>query len=578
MATLPFKTVKRKTAPPTTQNTLIQQLDELQRINDDARRDCMGHDWFKQIKDFYLLRDTQQGTPSFRPRVNIPELQVLMLQEASDLADLNIRVYIEAQGERQKEREKAFQQQWRQGYFNNQIMMNTVYGLFHGVGFTQIVLDPRNVRGQSQIGLRARDPETVWPDAGAKNCDEWMNVQWEDEMYSEQIAMRWPGARGIKPSGKRPTVQSPTGGAGMGFQLPAGPLTVSGYSLGENSQGGVPSDKMRVRTSFIYDDTRERVKAKAGEDVPTDAIVPPEFVMKYPDGRMIVDVEGIVLFDGNNPWPRRMFPIVPMPMLPPLYGFYPPSPLRYSRPLQELGGRMLTQVYENAVRLNNGVWFIPESTGIDREDFGGVPGEVHMINQNSERLPECKYPDPMPQQFIDLPEYLFSKARLLQGFTPTRSGDGMKGNIGAGLADASILNSQYLTRMRAKFMSEAVQRISEIVYYGMIAFYSTDRSWPMFAEESGDDNGVKIVKWDAVDPTDVESEIQTSSITLDPGAIRPMSQSALQQLVLALRDKGMIDTKSALEILGIPGAAEMAENMEHEQELAALSRITKSRR
>lgn len=37
-------------------------------------------------------------------------------------------------------------------------------------------------------------------------------------------------------------------------------------------------------------------------------------------------------------------------------------------------------IFENAVRLNNGIWYLNERGGISPEGFGGIPGEVKVLN------------------------------------------------------------------------------------------------------------------------------------------------------------------------------------------------------
>ena len=111
---------------------------------------------------------------------------------------------------------------------------------------------------------------------------------------------------------------------------------------------------------------------------------------------------------------------------------------------------MWTQLYENAVRLNNGTWFIGENTGIDPEKFGGMPGEVQTINANSIREIELKFPPAMPQHFTQLPQLLLDKQRELQGFTDARSGQPGAGNISPELFDASIMRAKGLTQLRGR--------------------------------------------------------------------------------------------------------------------------------
>jgi hypothetical protein len=65
------------------------------------------------------------------------------------------------------------------------------------------------------------------------------------------------------------------------------------------------------------------------------------------------------------------------------------------------------------------------------------------------------------------------------------------------------------------------------------------------------------------------------NVYLDPGSIRPMSGAALKMMVPQLRQLGLLDTQTALEIVDVPGAAEIASNLRTEQQLAALANVQK---
>jgi hypothetical protein len=62
-------------------------------------------------------------------------------------------------------------------------------------------------------------------------------------------------------------------------------------------------------------------------------------------------------------------------------------------------------------------------------------------------------------------------------------------------------------------------------------------------------------------------------IRLAEGSIRPMSEAALRSQVIEMRKAGLIDVAHALQILDIPDWQEIAEGIQHEQELAALAKI-----
>lgn len=561
-----------KTEPEVTpESQVIAGIDELQRLSSSYRDEVLGATHFADVKKFYQLDEPVSKSPSFRPKVSVPELQMLFFQEASELSDTSPRVHIKYKDKREKDREKVFQQEWREGFFNNRILEATIWSLFSCNGYLQPGFDPLARMGQGQVWLRSRRPDTVFPDPRASSEDNWSFVIWEDDLYIEQIIDLYPErANDLLEASKKEgsTKRSiPTSADGW-MSLPPGPLRSGpGQAPWERIQLG--SGRKKLRTCFVYDFTVEDVE-EIGGDPENKLIARPQYKLRYPNGRMIVDCDGIVLFDDNNPFPLRKFPLVRVPALPALFGFYPPPPSRFSKGLQDLSARMLTQVFENAVRLNNPVWFIPKDTGIDPDMFGGIPSEVQVIAANASRMPELRATTPFPQHYLQYPQYLLDKQKQLQGFFPARRGESGKGNVSGDMFDASVLQSQFLTKLRAKLLAESLQRVSEIVFYLMVERYLKDRAFADFRAEQESAE----VTWKGT-----EGQVADDfAILLDPGSIQTMSEAALRQMVIGLRGAGMMDPRTGLELMNVPGADEIATNIEQEQARAALANVQRPRR
>lgn len=547
---------------------LIAQLDALQDAADQERDKRLGPGWFEEVRNFFNIDPATYSAPTFRPRIVIPELQVLMLNEATDLSDTLPRVFITSGKDRDKEREHAFQENWRGSYYNNRILEAQIWALFGGTGFTQQGFDPYSRSGKGEVYVEPRDPDTVHPDPNMKDWKRWSYVQFDDRLYIDEVRSRWPqkGWSVIPRRGPAPGLQGTTGTMGMGLSMPPGPMS-AGPGMTNRL---ISSDSVvTVRHTFIRDYTTieltKEEKERIREQLDPLLAVPARRRM-YPNGRWIVDCEGVILSDGQNPLPLGIFPIVPYRAMPSLGWFWGVPPIRYTRSLQQIAERMMTQTFENVVRLNNGIWFIDESTGLDADSFGGLPAEIQVINTNA-RIPEVRWPSPMPQHMTQLPAGLLDLQRRLQGFTSARSGDLSPGNQSADLYDSTVLNSQFLTRLRSRLMAESTQALAEQVFYMMCRFYRNDAS---FAGVKGGD--LQWAEWKALDDNDKDY-----NIILDPNSLRPISMSALRSLVIELLAKGQMPLRFALETLEFPNADEIAEEQQKQLELAAVSRVKRPR-
>src|SRR5260370_28731044 len=111
----------------------------------------------------------------------------------------------------------------------------------------------------------------------------------------------------------------------------------------------------------------------------------------------------------------------------------------------------MSNTYESARRMNQGMMVIHESTGLTANTVGGLPGEIVVVAANSQPGAgiEIKYPPPFPPQMIQYPQMLLNLQKELRGATPARSGNLNPGNVGPDLFEAAVSQSQARTRFAA---------------------------------------------------------------------------------------------------------------------------------
>lgn len=545
----------RKSQPD--RNPISKQIDDWVRVSDDYRNRCLGENWFTEMEGFYNLTDKGGALPSFRPQILTPELQTLMMREANDLSDTSPRPYIidGQKASRDQIREKALQAEWRRAKVNYHAMFTTLSSMFNGMTPMQVGFDPEARNGQGAIWTKMRDPRTFKCDPFTSYELDWSYVILEDRMHLDRIKACWPKTgRLVRPGNSGRSVGSLLKDQGYGFQMPSGPMSSVG---GISAKSGSQDDRPLVRWCFCEDFTREKIEAKQIPDAPD--IIEADFQWKYPNGRLIVECEGVILQDGDNPYPLKRFPIIPFWSTLPLYGIWATPAVKFTQSLQQSGERLYTQLFENAVRLNNGVWILDESSGIDPDSFGGIPGEVQTINANS-KPPVCIFPPPMPQQMTQLPQVLFDKQKEIQGFSDARSGNPGAGNISSDLFDQSVMRSQGVTQLRGRLNAESYQRLAEMIFYTMARYYKR-QNLPFRGEK-----GMEVVQWQDVKRPD------QYDVMLDEASIRPLSQAMLQKLVPQLWAAGKLGTKRGLDMLDWPDAEGTTTEVQQEMALAALAK------
>ena len=565
---------ERKTSPAynNPDKVVTRQLDELERVSRTERDKHLGKEYFTDIKSFYDLEDTRGGVVnSFRPQVQIPQLQTLILNEATDITDASIKVYITNDGKRDDQKEKYYQANWRQGCYNNRILESIIWAMLTNLGFLQVGFSPSARRGKGTTWLECRDPETVNPDPFCKSDSDWSWVQWWDWMYIDEVRRRWPD-KGWKVKAKLYSGSAdPYGQADTTLDFPE-------YSPLSN-QGNEPEKKIfrdnrvRVRNTFLFDNTREKVESFAGSDSEARNLVHPRFGYKYPDGRWLTDCDDVILADGNNWCPqlpddeRGTFPLIRVAAMPTISNFWGPAPIDLSRSLQNLGERIYTQLFENIVRINNGVIVFKENTGLDPNSIGWLPGEVLVIRNGSDP-PVVINPQALPQHMITVPASLFALQKELQGFSEARQGQSGGGNVSPDLFDATLWQSHYQTRLRGRLLAESLQRLAQIVFY-------TDARYKSIADRVSvpERGGMTSAEWEPIDAASMDQY----DAHLDPGSLKVVSAGAMRSVVSALAKSKLLPTKYVLEAFDLPQASEIAEESTRELELAALSKVKRPR-
>src|SRR5437899_2525039 len=128
---------ERKASPNYPEDPRVRCIDELQRISKDARDDYLGDDFAEQGRKFYSCEGTLGKVPSFRPQVQIPQLQVLSLTEATELTDVMPKVFIydKSDGKVDQVRSRSFQEEWRSIWVNHHLMFASLWAQFTGIGW-----------------------------------------------------------------------------------------------------------------------------------------------------------------------------------------------------------------------------------------------------------------------------------------------------------------------------------------------------------------------------------------------------------------------------------------------------------
>lgn len=540
-------------------------IDDLIQLTEDHRTETLGPNYFEWVKEFYLFRPAfWQPQLEYQIKLRMPDLQTLVLQEASDLTDVSPNWFVTREGSRRKEREKAFQANWSANNFQLEWFKAELQALLCHTGFIEVMVDnsvPRSIR------IRSRNPQNIYPDPFATDWLDWEFVVVRVPMAPDEIIRTFPGSAnrlpGLLAEHQRDMyLESRMGGVigsgPMSIELPPGAMqsVAIGRPPGAN-------DYLSVDYLYIKDDSRESVvRQLEGAKNAGGVLPPPSTLMKYPTGRLIVRTGKLKLWDGPSQF--RRFPIIPVFSMPPIYGVWGTPPIQYLIQMQHLAESMHSQNAENMIRLNYGYRVYQDGAILNPDNLDKLGGSIRVktasdVRQSFAVIPPTPY-SPHQQQYADS---LLAHMAKLFGYTPERQGSAGAGNISPGLMDSQVTNAQAITRMRARLLADAVEHGGRLVFETMVDWLDDSVFHQSF---NGD---FRTAPWQGVPLEDFNNY----KIQLDADSLRPMSQSTLKQLVPILLNLQALPKRDALKWLNVPNAEDIADRQEAAEQMAQLAAV-----
>ena len=183
---------KARVGPTRGEKRISRTIDTLQAMAKREQSKRWGDSWAQDMHDFFELNYyPASASPSYRPKVIMPELQYLLMGESSELTNDTPKPYISVNGKRDEERERAFSALWKRGMFNNRIFDAVLWSQFCNPASLQVGYNPDMRYGRGSVWIASRDVDTFFPDANAKNDRDWAFVVAEDWFYVDEVKRVW---------------------------------------------------------------------------------------------------------------------------------------------------------------------------------------------------------------------------------------------------------------------------------------------------------------------------------------------------------------------------------------------------
>lgn len=533
--------------------------DRWEEADQAVRQDGQLESWDAWI-EAYWGAPPPDAAPSFRPPILCNVARSEILQEASELTDMDPRVFLSSEGQPNPKLqgvEKAIQAYWRSRRVNMALLDSVIWSFILPCGYMAVSWDPTLEGGRGDLIWTAPDPRCIRPDPDCVNDTSWAYVLKEDWLDLFTVRQMWPD------TGGRVKSEEPRPEAGRDVPIPK-TMSYQGPLSGGPGQRSISrlegKGRVRVVTCVVKDPaTKEEGETVKDPDTGETVKVHLRTLPKFPRGRIIQVAGDVVLHD--DAWIFRHFPVFRVIAQPAPGTFWPASAIRDMLPIQQAVDKLRSNLVESGVRLNNGIAWGTEGCGMDPETFAGIPGQAMLGRPGSEF--KVIYPNAMPADMFQLPEKLEEMIRKQIGRgSQVRQGATGRGNVSAELTETEISQASAITRLRARLLYDTIQRMAELTVDMLSRLYTTRRHLAYV-----DGGTMQSVPWDPI------PEIDRDRLTahVDPSSLKPMSETMVKRLVLLLLKMGKVGPRYGLKTLELPDVDEAMRETEQMNFLAAMA-------
>lgn len=484
---------------------------------------------------------------------------------------------------------------WQSGNWLYQLTEIIYDAHFYGCGFGCVKYDPEAKDGFGAITFGSDDPFSMYPEPDALDINLKCNYFVHSEpMAVDKIKRMYPDkAKFIKPDlldltkqdrtnwNERTKYQSPTDNRSI----------VEGQSYDLKNK-----DQALVITLYIHD--QEYIEKEDKTIDPDTGAEDFQYIqqLKYPKGRKIVTVGGVLCEDSELEYDDRKFPYIRLVnyILP--REFWGISEVEQLESPQKTFNKLVSFALDVLTLMGNPIWVVSTDSGIDTDNLVNRPGLIVEKNPNSEvRREEGVQLQPYVLQMIDRMKQYFDD---ISGSNDVSRGIRPEGITSGDAIQALQEAGQTRLRQKTRNIDAFLQQFGQMYVSRVFQYYDVPRVFRI----TGDDGSQKYFKFhvehrpehDAISgmPTgetekvakirgyDMQNQAYDMEereyiiraefdVKVQAGSSLPFEKSRIEQQTYALFDRGIIDPEEVLKNLKYPNAEAVLGRMQQKADAAA---------
>lgn len=476
---------------------------------------------------------------------------------------------------------------WNNGNWLH-VLTETIYDAhFYGAGFASVKYDPEADYGQGRIVFNSEDCFYTFPDPSSRDVNLSSNYFVFAEPHDvEKLKREYPDkAQYIKPDlidfarkdkahvNDQVRYISPTD-MRMG---------VDGLANYDNDQR---DEALKVEL-YIHDpEVIEEEKREMGQDGVEKSI----FIqrLRYPQGRKICTVSGVLIDDGPIPYEDSNFPYLRLVnyILP--REFWGISEVEQLESPQKIFNKLISFALDVLTLMGNPVWIVSTDSDIDTDNLINRPGLVIEKSPNSEvRREEGVQLQPYVLQMIDRMKSWFDD---VSGSTDASRGVRPEGVTAASAIEALQESSMTRLRQKTRNIDTFMQNFGQMYLSRVFQYYDAPRVFRV----TNDQNVSRYFKFHVEKTQDPESgeEVKIAKVRdynqgqdgkyylgeekqyqimgkfdvrVSSGSSLPFEKARIEQQTYALFDRQIIDAEEVLKNIKYPNAEAVLKRLADKQ-------------
>jgi hypothetical protein len=457
----------------------------------------------------------------------------------------------------------------------------------YGVGFGSLLWDSEAEDGMGGLSFKSADPFYQFPDPYSKNVNEESRYYIEAEpkdievlkqKYPEQAQFLKPDVIDINKKDKNISDQ-------VKYK--------SATDLRTVIEGTSPYDvesKNEALEVCCYVKDMESVEEETKE-MGEDGIEKTMYIkkLKYPEGRKLVLVNGILVENAVNEYDDRKYPYIRLTnyILP--REFWGISEIEQLESPQKIFNKLISFTLDVLTLMGNPIWVVGNTSGVDTDNLFNRPGMIVEADDISQV---------QRQEGVQLQPFVLQMIDRIKGYFDDISGsnDSSRGVRPEGVTAASAIEAlqdaaQTRLRQKTRNIDAFMQEFGQMYLSRVFQYYNAPRIFRI----TDNQNATKYFKFhvdikDELDPMGMptgnkvkvakvrqfeqgtdgkhypgqEKEFdvrQKFDVKIATGSALPFEKSRVEQQTLSLFDRGIIDAEEVMKNIRYPNAESVMKRM-----------------